>query len=261
MYKILIAEDEPIERKVLRKLLERNLGEDCTVLEAKNGREAVNLYEQERPQLLLLDIELPGISGLEAARQIRSEGGECAIVFVSAYDNFSYAREAITLRAQDYLLKPYAEQELILTVEEAIRLYAQERPAPPVAREEPHQPEQDVESARLSYVRDHIERYIQENYHTSLSLQKAAQAMNYSDTHFCRLFKQCFKVNFSAYLTAYRVERAKERLSGTMDTVKEVGAACGYSDTSYFIRVFKRVTGLTPSEYRIAAGQDRRKVP
>ena len=259
MYKILIAEDEPIERKVLRKLLERNLGEGCAVLEAKNGREALCLYEQEQPQLLLLDIELPGFTGLEAARQIREQGGSCAIVFVSAYDNFAYAREAITLRAQDYLLKPYSEQELILTVEEAIRLYGQERPIP--VREHPAPSGEEGESARLSFVRDHIERYIRENYHTALSLQKAAQAMNYSDTHFCRLFKQCFKVNFSAYLTAYRVQRAQERLLGTMDTVKEVGIACGYTDTSYFIRVFKRITGMTPSEYRMNAGQDRRKVP
>ena len=260
MYKILIAEDEPIERRVLRRVLERNLGEGFTVLEAKNGREALALYEQERPQLLLLDIELPGISGLEAARQIRAQGGCCAIVFVSAYDNFTYAREAITLRVQDYLLKPYAEQELILTVEEAIRLYSQENPGP-VREERPVRLDSDSESARLSFVRERIEAYIRENYHTSLSLQKAAQAMNYSDTHFCRLFKQCFKVNFSAYLTAYRVERAKELLLGTMATVKEVGIACGYADTSYFIRVFKRITGATPSEYRISTGQDRRKVP
>lgn len=262
MYKILIAEDEAIERKVLRKLLERNLGEVCTVLEAKNGREALRLYEQERPQLLLLDIELPGVSGLEAARQIRAQGGACAIVFVSAYDNFSYAREAISLRAQDYLLKPYGEQELILTVEECIRLFGQEHPPEPQTVEEPLFPGVgESESARLGYIRDHIERYIRSNYHTNLSLQKAAQAMNYSDTHFCRLFKQCFKVNFSAYLSSFRVERAKELLCSTMDTVKEVGAACGYTDTSYFIRVFKRLTGMTPSEYRIAAGENRKKVP
>ena len=262
MYKILVAEDEPIERNVLRKLLERNLGEDYAVLEAKTGREVVRLYEQEHPQLLLLDIELPGISGLEAARQIRAQGESCAIVFVSAYDNFSYAREAIGLRAQDYLLKPYQEEELILTVEEAIRLFTQEQPhQPQPGVQPPVQPEQESESTRLSYIRERMEACIRDNFHTNLSLQKAAQAMNYSDTHFCRLFKQCFKVNFSTYLTAYRVERAKERLSGTMDTVKEVGAACGYADTSYFIRVFKRLTGMTPSEYRIAAGEERKKIP
>ena len=256
MYKILVAQGEPVERTALRKLLERSLGEGCAVLEAKNGREAVRLCEQEGPQLLLLDIELPGFSGLEAARQIRAQGSNCAIVFLSAYDNFSYAREAIGLRAQNYLLKPYAEEELLLTVEESIRLYGQVQPVRSGLT-----PQGEHESARLGYIRERIEECIHGSYHTNLSLQKVAQAMNYSDTHFCRLFKQCFKVNFSTYLTAFRMERAKERLAGTMDTVKEVGAACGYADTSYFIRVFKRLTGMTPSEYRITAGEERKKVP
>ena len=60
-------------------------------------------------------------------------------------------------------------------------------------------------------------------------------------------------------LTQYRIARAQELLSSTMHTVKEVGAACGYSDTSYFIRVFKRLTGVTPTEYRCAAGQEKHK--
>lgn len=257
MYQILVAEDEAIERKVLRKLLERNLGEACTVLEAKNGREAVRLYEQNRPQILLLDIALPGVSGLEAARQIRAQGGTCAIVFISAYDNFSYAREAISLRARDYLLKPYKEEELILAVEACMT----DNGECAIPELEVPETEQEVEPARLIYIRDHIEQYIRCNYHTNLSLQKAAQAMNYSETHFCRLFKQCFKVNFSAYLADCRVARARELLETTMDTVKEVGAACGYTDTSYFIRVFKRLTGMTPAEYRIAQGEKHRKVP
>lgn len=256
MHKILIAEDENIERKVLRKLLERNLGDHCTVLEAKNGREAVELYEREQPQLLLLDIQLPGISGLEAARRIRAQGGTCAVIFVSAYDDFNYAREAIGLRAWDYLLKPYEERELILTVEEGLR----EQPMDLAPGQLPGG--ESAGSARLGYIRENMERYIRENYHTNLSMQRAAQAMNYSDTHFCRLFKQCFKVNFSAYLTEFRIARAQELLSTTMHTVKEVGASCGYSDTSYFIRVFKRLTGMTPTEYRVAAdGENRKKVP
>ena len=255
MYQILVAEDEPIERMVLRKLLERNLGEVCSVLEAKNGREAVALYTRHRPRLLLLDIALPGITGLEAARQIREQGGDCDIVFVSAYDNFNYAREAISLRARDYLLKPYREEELILTVEACMNADAPQ-PVP-----EPNAPDPETEPTRLDYIRDRIGQYIHENYHTNLSLQRAAEAMNYSDTHFCRLFKQCFQVNFSAYLAAYRVERAKEQLLSTMDTVKDVGIACGYADTSYFIRVFKRITGTTPSEYRIAQTENHRKVP
>ncbi len=248
MYKVIIAEDEALERKVLRKLLERGLEDQCTVLEAKNGPEVLSIFEREQPQLLLLDVEMPGFSGLEAARRIRAMDSGCAIIFISAYSNFYYAQEAITLRAREYLLKPYHEEELIRAVKEAL---AESEAAGPAQPEEDHD--------RIVYIRSNIERFIRDNYHQELTLQKAAQAMNYSETHFCRLFKRCFQVNFSVYLTQYRIARAQELLSATMHTVKEVGAACGYSDTSYFIRVFKRLTSVTPTEYRCAAEWEKHK--
>ena len=101
MYQILIAEDETLERKVLCATLQKHFGELCQIHQAKNGREAVALFLEHKPQVAVLDIEMPGSSGLEAARQIRQSGYPCMILFLSAYDKFSYAREAITLRAMD----------------------------------------------------------------------------------------------------------------------------------------------------------------
>ena len=81
-------------------------------------------------------------------------------------------------------------------------------------------------------------------------MQDVARAMNYSDAYFFKLFKQCFRVNFSVYLNEYRITRAKELLQTTRLNVRAVSIACGYSDSNYFTRVFKRITGKTPSEYR-----------
>ena len=99
-------------------------------------------------------------------------------------------------------------------------------------------------------IREDIVAYIREHYTEELSMQDVARAMNYSDAYFCKLFKQCFKVNFSAWLNEFRVEKAKEQLTATGLSVREVSLACGYADANYFARVFKRVTGMTPSEYR-----------
>ena len=90
-------------------------------------------------------------------------------------------------------------------------------------------------------------------------MQGVAQVMNYSETHFCRLFKQCFKVNFSAYLNEFRIRQAQHMLCTTNDTVKEIALACGYQDNSYFIRVFKRFTGMTPLDYRIQEQSNTQK--
>ena len=253
MYQILVAEDESLERKVLCKTLKKHFGDLCQIHEAKNGREAVEAFLIHRPQVAILDIEMPGVTGLEAARQIRESGHPCMILFLTAFDKFSYAREAITLRALDYLLKPCQEQELILTVEEALHLYDRLGSNPEaVLRGDitDGAGEEDLADRRMGQIRENIERYIREYYSTEISMQSVARAMNYSDAYFCKLFKQCFKVNFSAWLNEYRIDRAREMLQNTRLSVREVSTACGYSDANYFARVFKRVTGKTPSEYR-----------
>ena len=253
MYQILVAEDESLERKVLCKTLKKHFGDLCQIHEAKNGREAVEAFLIHRPQVAILDIEMPGVTGLEAARQIRESGHPCMILFLTAFDKFSYAREAITLRALDYLLKPCQEQELILTVEEALHLYDRLGTNPEaVLRGDVADGagEEELADRRMGQIRENIERYIREHYSTEISMQSVARAMNYSDAYFCKLFKQCFKVNFSAWLNEYRIDRAREMLQNTRLSVREVSTACGYSDANYFARVFKRVTGKTPSEYR-----------
>ena len=100
-----------------------------------------------------------------------------------------------------------------------------------------------------------IGSFIDAHYREDISMQDAAAALRYSDAYFCKLFKQCFKVNFSAYLNEYRVNRARQLMLDPRLNMKDIGAAVGYSDANYFTRVFKRLTGQTPSEYRMAAAE------
>ncbi|MBR5021330.1 MAG: helix-turn-helix domain-containing protein [Oscillospiraceae bacterium] len=258
MYKILIAEKESIERRMLCRILSRQFGDEVELLEARNGREAVELALAEKPRVAILDIDMPGVTGLEVARHIRRERLNCMIIFLSAYDHFGYARQAIAVQAWNYLLKPYDRNELLSTVEAAMHL--SDRLAknkiyleffPRVEEPAPERTGERGDSERLGSVRERIEAYIEENYAADLSLQSISQALNYSEAYFCKLFKQCFRVNFSAYLNDYRIARAKELLADTDMGVKDVSYACGYADSSYFARVFKRHTGQTPSDYRL----------
>ena len=114
---------------------------------------------------------------------------------------------------------------------------------------------EDFSSIRLSRVAEIIDKYIHENYMFDISMQDMARMMNYSEAYFCKLFKQCFHKNFISYLTEFRVAEAKKMLEEPTVNVKEIGKAVGYADSNYFAKVFKRITGQSPTEYRMVIFQ------
>lgn len=273
MYRLLVADDERIERMVLCKKLRNKLEGQCEVFEAENGREALEIYEREKIQIAILDIEMPGINGLEAAKQIRARDPFCCIIFLTAFDDFSYARGAVSVRALEYLLKPYDEAELLSIIDEAMwttdknehyqeLMNQEENPTKWLYRTDTAEMENSQKNGVPENVFQHrvaetIRQYIQEKYQDDISMQDAANAMNYSDAYFCKLFKQCFGKSFTTYLMEYRVNEARKLLHQPTVNVREVSRAVGYLDSNYFAKVFKRVTGLSPSEYRKKAAAGR----
>lgn len=112
------------------------------------------------------------------------------------------------------------------------------------------EPDYANENLRISKVTEMLKDYICENYMKDLSVQQMAEKTNYSEPHFCRLFKQSFGQNFTSYLTEYRINMAKKMLERPTVNVKDVGKNVGYEDSNYFTKVFRRITGQSPTEYR-----------
>lgn len=253
-YKLLVAEDVSEERNTLVSTLKKHLDSSITILEARDGREAMDLCSQENPDILVLNIEMPYFSGLDVAQAVRAANKSCAILFISDYDNFSYAKQAIALRALDYILKPYEEEKLILSVRDAIAHVSQQHPAAggPIRSAIVSNPAEEAEVTRITMVREDISTYIDQHYMEELSMKTVARVMNYSDAYFCKLFKQCFQMNFSTYLNEYRIRKARAMMENPRLNIKDIGIACGYTDSNYFSRVFKRFTGQTPTEYRLS---------
>lgn len=268
MYSILIADDEPIERMFLSKIIKKHYGNQLEIVQAVNGREAISLFEEKNCKIAILDIEMPGINGLAAAEEIRKKDKDCSIIFLTAFDEFGYAKKAISVKALDYLLKPCPEEELISALDEAIRLLDEREEL--LARLQKAEGEADgikgkqdnvtadegnvkPETVRSNLAKSMILEYIHTHYKEDISLHDVAGSLHYSEAYFCKLFRQCFDKNFTTYIAEYRIEKAKQLLSDPMINIKEAGEEAGYRDANYFTKVFKRVTGFTPSEYRMKA--------
>lgn len=270
--KILLADDERIERAILYRKLSRELGEECEFIQAENGLEAVKLFEEHHPQIAVLDIAMPEIDGIEAASRIRQMDEDCVIIFLTAYSDFQYTRQAIKLRALDYLTKPYDEEELFAVLETAVfqvkkRMeIAGKMPEASQSGDVPAgsdivQKEDNIlvldiddipedSGAMSDKTMREIQDFVSQNYMHDISMQDAANYMRYSDTYFCRLFKQGFGCNFTTYLTRYRMKEAVRLLKNTDLSVKEIALKTGYPDSNYFAKVFKRINGVIPSEFR-----------
>ena len=253
MYRILVADDEPIERSVVSKKIQTFFPDQFEIVLAENGREAVSLFREKECQIALLDIEMPGMNGLEAAASIRAEDDYACIIFLTAFDEFDYAKKAITLRALDYLLKPGNDVELITAIEEAVREVEKLKSQPPENRKETSENtlcSEELGNVRVKAVAERILSYIDANYAQDISMQDAARAMGYADAYFCKIFKESFDKSFMVYLADYRMEKAKELLEDMTVNIKDVGSSVGYRDSNYFTKVFKRIVGVTPTEYR-----------
>lgn len=231
---LLIADDENLELKVLEKTVKKHFVDELEIFASSNGRKASQICDEVKPDIALLDIEMPGMNGIELAKYIKEKYADCIIIFITAYDRFDYAIEAMHIKAFDYLLKPWKEErlcELISTAIENVRSM------------------QKTDSIVHSQ-KDVIKEYIDRNYKKDISAKDVAGILGYSDVYFSKVFKQLFDDNFINYLTKIRIDRAKLLLKDVSFNIKEVGKSVGYADSNYFTKVFKRSIGMSPSEYR-----------
>ena len=206
MYRILIADDEPIERMVISKKINNLFQDQFEIFQAENGREAVSVHEEKMCDIALLDIEMPGINGIEAAEQIRKINKQCCIIFITAFDEFLYAKGAIRVRALDYLLKPCNDEELANALYEAVRILDSKQE---VTAEEAKHTYNENASGKLVIIAEEIKNYIEKHYKDELGIQDVAGVLNYSEAYFCKIFRQCFDKSFTTYLMEYRLKKAE----------------------------------------------------
>lgn len=235
--RIVLVDDEIMIREGFKRLFDWAAHECEVVGEAADGMEALAQIDHLQPDIVIMDINIPIINGLKVIQTGRMRYPDMAFIIVSGYDDFSYCREALRMRITDYILKPVNYEEFGSCIDRLkITLYENRK-----TEEQDNQEERTITG---------IIRYLQENLTEEISLNILADEFHLSPQYISQLFKNEIGVNFLAYLTTIRMERAKKLLITTSLSIGEISEKCGYADYRVFTKAFKKEEGSTPSQYR-----------
>ncbi|HEY1352465.1 MAG TPA: response regulator [Ktedonobacteraceae bacterium] len=253
LYRIVVAEDEEIARRALRLLCERSRCPVEVACEARTGRQVLEALEQVRPHIILMDVVMPGMDGLETTRLVRARFPETKVAIVSAYDTFDYAQQALRAGAVDYLLKPVrpAQLEAFLA-----RLCNELDTARAPRLNAPLPPEGGADALPHAYVLRRVREFIATHYAHSLSLEQLAGQVALSPPYLSRIFRQEMGCTYIEYLTRVRMEAARRLLRTTTLSLAQISVAIGYQNPNYLSTLFKAHEGLTASAYRRAAAYE-----
>ena len=261
MRRLVIAEDEELARRELETTMPWERWGYMLVGSAEDGLHAWDLLVERRAEVVITDIRMPGLDGLALMRKAEAElepAERPLFIIVSGHADFEYAREAVRLGAFDYLIKPVDDGELEdamlragMRAGERERLAGLERAA---TADQAYGLLRDLTRERAAESGDsYVEAAIAdlgERFMTDLSADSVAGRLGISGDHLSRLLKRATGLTFNEYLTRLRMKRAMELLRDPSVRVGEVADLSGYRDARYFSTLFRRVVGMTPSEFR-----------
>lgn len=235
--RVLLVDDEIMIREGFKRLFDWE-AHDCEVVgEAADGMEALAKIDSLRPDIAIMDINIPIMNGLKVIQISRLKHPDTAFVIVSGYDDFSYCRDALRLQITDYILKPVNYEEFGTCIDNL-----------KIALFQHQSPKQETENDERTIYG--ITRYLQEHLTEEISLSVLSEEFHLNPQYISQLFKSEIGVNFLTYLTNIRMEEAKKLLLTTSLSIAEISEQSGYGDYRVFTKVFKKSEGITPSQYR-----------
>lgn len=249
MYKVIIVDDEKNIRERMAKFLPWNEFDFEVVGTAKDGLAALDLVKSFEPDLVLSDIKMPNIDGIQLAEQLNRHYPDIVTVFISSYNEFELAQKAIHFNVKGYLLKPVMKndfRELMSNLSKQ-NLFRLSEEVPKIKVHSPENASNYMEKAK---------KYLFENYAENITLKDVADELFIHEAYFSKLFNQEIGEGFNAFVNGIRIERAKEQLKYSNKQLKDISNEVGFRSSSYFNRVFKQNVGISPMTFRKMSQKD-----
>ena len=248
MRTLLIVDDELLIAEGLRSMLAEAFDGRLEVACRYSASEALQEAEKHPIDILLTDINMPGMSGLDLHRSLLEVCPGCLVIYLTGYSDFEYARTALDQRAFAYILKGEGDDIVISTVERALERIeiipvSEKREEKPIHDDGPV-PEENPE--RIGFLQEYITSHLNED----LSLKRLSEVCHLHPVYLSRVFKENAGITVGDFINRARTVRAKELLRNSHMTVLEVSMEMGFATDNYFCRWFKKRTGMSPQHFR-----------
>lgn len=234
--KVLLVEDEKVIREGIKTILEEVIQGYQVLWEASNGEKALEILNIELPDLIITDIRMPKMTGIEFIRLLKEKNAGMPVIVISGHDEYVYVREALKLGVKDYLLKPISRQELASILDS---IFISEKGS-----------EVEVVDDNGLIVSE-IKQLINKNLEENLSLDFISKVMGFHPNYLSSLFSNQTNIKLSDYILQQRILKAKELLENTNLKIYDIAHLSGFSNPKYFSSVFKRNEEMTPQQFRV----------
>lgn len=250
MYRAIVIDDE---KWVVKSLIATIKDQDYfeIVEELYDGISGLSYIQNSQPELAFVDVRLPGMSGLELLKAAEENGCRTLFIVISGHAEFAYAQKAMQHNAIGYCLKPFSRNELLDSMQKAYNILEKQKTeiqntvnVPPPRTFVPES--MTVSNRTVQTMLD----YMAAHYCEDVSIQILADLCYINPNYASQLFRQETGITFSSHLTNLRIQRAVHLLATTDMAVFLVASHVGYRDYFYFAKVFKKITGTTPTAYR-----------
>ena len=233
-----------------------SLSDAYRVVTAQTGRVAIERVKRRSDiDLAVIEYRLPDMSGIDVMKEIKDVAPSVLVIIVTAYGDEEVAVEAFRSGARDYLKKPFSISELSTKIDFYLALTQADQqrrknilPGSDTAAQS-GTPSSAVTLSQYHKIQQAL-RFINDHYRTDIRLAFAAREAGMSPAHFSRIFKKVMGLSYQDYLNSRRITKAKNLLRTSAQSVTEIAGSLGFSDQTGFGRIFKKLTGHTPSAFR-----------
>jgi two-component system, response regulator YesN len=250
MYQLLVVDDEPFVRKGIVTLIPyEQLGID-KVLEASNGQEAIRIVRENDVSLVLCDINMPKLNGLDFAKLVKEEKPWVKIAMITGYDYFDYAKQALKIGVEDYILKPVSKQDVFEVIANLIKRIEKQATMTEILKTMQIDSEVAVELDSTGYKKQ-IDLIMEKQLgDEDFSLSVLSDELGLSMSYLSSLFKKIYGIPFQDYILNERLEKSKVLLLSTSLKNYEIAEKVGIMDPNYFSTLFRKKFGVSPNQFK-----------